>query len=234
LAFTQIPSGNALLAPVPFFAFRYVESNPEFDNLGVNIELGFTFTNVKFAPRVYAGYAYFEGNDNSDITFWERINPFAEREASTAFNRLFTEWEYSNFIDIEGGLSNVWVGTVGARAQFTEKISAFVEAAHFEVVDPFERPTYRSPLFPGFFGAGTISLLSFVTGESDDNLGWEAELGLDYKYSEDLKFQLGYSHFFSGDGMEDGHFIDLNGLGFAGGLDDDDADYFFFASELKF
>jgi hypothetical protein len=222
------------LGGAPFLGFRYVDSDADFDNLGLDVEVGYTFINVKFRPHLYAGYAYFEGNDESDITLWERINPFGERDVSTAFNRLFTEAEYSDFLDIEGGLSNVWVGTLGAWADFTDKIRVTGELVHFEVVDPFERPIYSNRWLVPVFGAGTISFLSPFTRESDDDLGWEGRLIMDYQYSDDLRFELGYSHFFTGDGIEDGNFIDFNGLQIAGGLDSDDADYVYFLTNLKF
>jgi len=57
-----------------------------------------------------------------------------------------------------------------------------------------------------------------------------------YKYSNDLSFTAGYIHFFTGDGLGpgNGNFFCLNGQGFNGGTDDDDADYVYFETTLRF
>ncbi len=57
---------------------------------------------------------------------------------------------------------------------------------------------------------------------------------INYQYSEDLGFEFGYSHMFLGDGAAEGNFNIMNGLGFEGGTDDDDPDYFYIETKLKF
>ena len=44
--------------------------------------------------------------------------------------------------------------------------------------------------------------IPFWGNESDDDLGWEIGLYLDYAYSEDLTISVGYAHFFAGDGVD--------------------------------
>jgi len=76
--------------------------------------------------------------------------------------------------------------------------------------------------------------LSFWTQENDKYLWTEAGIYPTYRYSEDLTFNCGWCHVFTGDGLAEGHFNAFNGLAFNGGTDDDDADYFFFETILNF
>ena len=46
--------------------------------------------------------------------------------------------------------------------------------------------------------------------------------------------EVGREHLFAEDGVDDGSFILLNGLDFAGGTDDDDVDYIYFDTQLRF
>src|SRR5690606_21063411 len=65
-------------------AFSSPGGDVEYDAFGVNAELGYTFDN-QYAPRVFIGGAYFTGPD------------FTDTDAELGFNRLFSDWEYSEF-----------------------------------------------------------------------------------------------------------------------------------------
>src|SRR5690606_28795569 len=98
-----------------FRPFTYGDDDAEFDGLwGANLELGYTF-NMAYSPRVFIGGAYLDGEDNRDLTFWEWLNPFDWHDASVSFNRLFSNWEYSEFLE-NSDLSNVWVARAGVSA----------------------------------------------------------------------------------------------------------------------
>ena len=84
---------------------------------------------------------------------------------------------------------------------------------------------FRIPIAPA---------LSFWTRQGSDDLGWEAALWIKYNYSEDLSFLLYYNRLFVGKGLTEGGFIQFNGTDFCGGTDDDDADYVFLMSVLRF
>ena len=75
---------------------------------------------------------------------------------------------------------------------------------------------------------------SFLDRENDKELCWDVSLKAIYAYSEALSFQAGWSHLFVEDGLSQGSFNIGNGLTFEGGIDDDDADYFYFDTKLKF
>ena len=75
---------------------------------------------------------------------------------------------------------------------------------------------------------------SFWTRQADDSIGVTTHVWAQYDYTEDLYFRAGWEHLFTGGGLEDGSFLHRNGLQFSGGTDDDDADYFYFDTGLKF
>jgi hypothetical protein len=214
------------------FLFRpltYGDNDAEFDNWAANLEVGYTF-DMAWTPRVYLGGAYFSGEDNRDISFIDWINPFYTPEASVSFNRLFSDWEYTEFL-ANTDMSNMWVGRGGVSAAPTENLELLLAVSYFQTNEAFEAPLffnlgrYRVPLFPAF---------PFITEENDDELGWEVGLYATYAYSEDLTFEAGYAHFFASDGVTDGQFSVLNGLGFTGGSSDDDLDWFYIETSLAF
>jgi hypothetical protein len=165
-------------------------SSEDVQAFGLTAKAGYTF-DVKMQPRVFVNGAYFSGD-----------------EEDSAFNRMFSDFEYSEFID-STDLSNVWTVGGGASAQVTESIGITGVANYFQVVEDF--------------------------GASDDDLGIEVALYASYQYSEDLGFNVGYAHFFSGDGVEDGQFVASNGNAFIGGFGEaDDLDYAFIETSIKF
>ena len=210
--------------------FVYGDDGAEFGEWAGNLEVGYTF-DMNMTPRVFLGGAYFGGEDNRDISFVEWLNPFDRPEASVSFNRVFSDWQYSEFLDLGSTLSNVWLARGGVSINPTESTEVQLLISYFNTLEEFDVPRYisigrfRVPIAPG---------LSFWTQENDSTLGWEVGLYGTYSYSEDLSFKAGYAHFFSDDGATDGQFVTANGLGFSGGSSDDDADYLFLETVLKF
>ncbi|MCC6694013.1 MAG: alginate export family protein, partial [Candidatus Hydrogenedentes bacterium] len=70
-----------------FKPFTYGDDDAEFDAWAGTLELGYTL-DIAWTPRLYFGGAYFQGEDNRDLTFIEWANPFYRPEASVSFNRL--------------------------------------------------------------------------------------------------------------------------------------------------
>jgi len=212
-----------------FKPFLYGDDEADYDSWALNLELGYTF-DMAWQPRVYLGFAYLGGEDNRDISWFEWWWPFDKPEASVSFNRLFSNWEYSKFIDFTD-LSNVLIYRGGVSAMPTESVKLELNVSYFEADAEFDSPVYfdfgrfRIPIAPA---------LSFWTDSNDSDLGWEVELVATYNYSEDLSFQAGWSHLFTGDGLADGNFNRLNGLLFNGGSDSDDADYLWVETKLAF
>ncbi|MCC6486766.1 MAG: alginate export family protein, partial [Candidatus Hydrogenedentes bacterium] len=209
----------------------YGDDGAEYDNWGSDLELGYSFPDVPWAPRLFLGGAYFTGEDNRDLSFGEYINPFYRPEASVSFNRLFSYSVYSWLLDTGQEMSNFHQIRAGAEAHPTDKLTVHFNAAYFGANEVFDNPRmvtvgrFRIPLAPA---------LSFWTEESDDYLGTRLYLWLRYNYSEDLFFRVGWERLFVGDGLVDGSFTGRNGLEFNAGTGKEDADYFFFECGLTF
>lgn len=221
--------GDAHQVGFLFRPYEYGDNDAEFDAWAGNLEAGYTF-DIAWQPRVWMGAAYFDGEDNRDISFWEWLSPFDLPQASVSFNRLFSNWEYTEFF-ADGEMSNVWLVRGGVQATPTESIELAAVVTYFDSLEEFDAPAHiplgglRIPLAPA---------LSFWTMENDSELGIETGLYATYHYSEDLTFEAGWAHLFVDDGLSDGQYVALNGLGFTGGTSDDDADYLYLETRLAF
>lgn len=157
--------------------------------------LGYTF-DVRMQPRIFINGAYYSGD-----------------EEDAAFNRLFSDYEYSEFLD-STDMSNVWLVGGGVGAQVTEAIGLTLTANYFNTVEDY--------------------------GNDDSDIGIEVGLYANYAYSEELSFSAGYAHFFAGDALEDGVFVSANGtkpfqISPIGGLGETDSlDYVFLEPSISF
>ena len=214
---------------------RYGDDEADFDAWGADLVLTYTFAETKWTPSLFLNLAYLGGEDQREVSFLEwlecNINPFYVPEASLSFNRLFSDVEYSMFLELDASLSNAWIAGAGASIWPTEKTEFSVRLYHFETLEEFKAPYHFEigdlrivPFFP----------FSFIDEENDTDLGWELDLRLRYEYSEDLSFLFGWSHLFVGDGLAEGNFSDGHGLFFNGGTDDDDADYVYAQALVMF
>ena len=225
--------GNASKVGSLFSPYAYGDDHAGYDAWAGDITLGYTF-DFKCSPRIYAGAAYFGGQDNRDISFWQWLNPLAtlcRPKASVSFNRLFSDRVYSYFFDEMGELSNFWTARAGLTAHPCEKVETGLEAAYFATVAPFDQPAHF------WFGRYRIAIApdcAFWTKESPSDLGWQTTLWARYKYTEDLWLEVGWSHLFTGDGLKEGNYSDFNGLLFNGGTAKDDCDYFYWETKLRF
>lgn len=202
----------------------YGDDRANFNNFAGNAELGYTF-NTKFSPRVYAGGVYFGGQDNRKLDFWHSVAaavyPFYKQRASVSFNRLFSNIEYSNFID-NTDLSNAWIARLGARAKFLENLTVNAGLSYFQSV-----AAYDSPI-------STLPIVRLWTKKNSSDLGFETLASAKYDYSKDLSFEAGWSHFFAGDGTTKGNYSSGNGLLSSGGSGKKNADYFYAETKLTF
>ena len=194
------------------------DTDVDYDELAVNLELGYTF-DADIAPRLFAKFAYYGGGDLSDRDhdglFWW----WGDQDIDMPFNRVFSNIEYSEFLD-ETELSNLFYYALGLEVTPTESLALALVIAYFEVD---QERTEHVPC-------------PFYDWEADDELGWEIGLYADYNYSEDLVIRAGWAHFFGDDGLEDRNLINSNGItaNMLAGDDDDDYDYLFIETEIAF
>lgn len=197
--------------------FNFTDNDLDYDGFAANLEAGYTF-DITWTPRVYAGIAFFEGGDQGDNGGFF----FGNDNNDLGFNRLFSNWEYSEFLE-NGELSNSIIYRLGVSATPTEKISLLLAAAYFDTDEETDN---------GFNGFGIFNLFD---NDNESETGIEVGLYGDYQYSEDLVFRAGYAHFFGDDdGLENGNFILNNGLTPMLDNDGGDYNYLFWEAEISF
>ncbi|HNY85349.1 MAG TPA: alginate export family protein [Candidatus Hydrogenedentes bacterium] len=183
------------------------DTDADFDNWGAKLDLGYAF-DCAWTPRLFVSGRYYGGEDNRQ---------FGSDDASVNFNRLFSNEIVTGFIDLLNDLSNAWTGRVGVMCAPMPKIRTVFAVSYYEALEPFDRP--------GFL---------WWTDSGDTDLGWEVTLFNEYHYSEDLVFEFGWTHLFTGDGLGESNFSAWNGTISLGGSDDDDADYAYAGCRISF
>ncbi len=211
-----------------FHGWLLSDTDAEFDAWAAHAELGYTMETT-WTPRIFAQGAYFYGEDNRDITFAQWLNPFDTPRSSISFNRLFSNVSYSDILDHMAQLSNYWTLQAGLTLKPSENITLQSKLAHFRAIEAFDNPWHvrvgRSRM--------ALPMFSFLTTEASNDLGWELVQTLRYVYG-DATFTAGWAHLFTGNGLSDGNYTDLNGLLSTGGTDSEDADYYFLEVAVRF
>ena len=193
--------------------FLWWDNDVDIDAFGANLEVGYTF-DAAWQPRVFLGGAFLEGADQDDNGLFGNL--FGNNDDDVAFNRLFSNWEYSEFL-ANTDLSNVIVYRAGVSVNPTETLSLALLATYFDTDN--ERDGWE---------------FLWWSEQVDSELGLELGLYADYQYSDDLVFRAGWAHFFVDDGMDEGNLVLGNGFLPIAGDDDDDYDYLFVESEISF
>ncbi len=128
-------------------------------------------------------------------------------------------------------MSNFWKAYVGTTVAPLYKIEVGATVTHIEAVDEFDSyPAVRvgSAFIP------LVPFLSFWTRPGSKDMGTQASIWAAYQYADNLTFEVGWSHYFTGPAIEDGLFVLDNGLTYVGGRGHDDADYLYFYTSLEF
>lgn len=211
----------------------YGDTDAKFDHWAFDAEVGYTF-DCAWSPRVFVGGAWYQGEDNRDVSFGEWLNPFRKPKASVSFNRLFSNIWYTASTDILGGaaaMSNFWQARTGVVVKPTESVTSSLRFGYFWADKTFALPkTFRL----GGLEIPAPNRLSFWTEPSDDELMFSAMFWIRYNYTPDWFFTVGWERVFSRDGITSGNFIMKNGLEFSGGTGRSDADYIWFDTGIKF
>jgi len=214
-------TGNADQIGRFFSPFGYGDTGARFDSWAGDLELGYTF-DVAWRPRIFIGGAYFGGEDNRDLTFFEWINPFDRPEASVSFNRLFSVTKYGELFGQDRNASNFSQLRFGSDLEPMEAITLTAALMKYWVNETFDTPRTISA---GAFRIPVAPALPFLTESAGDDIGTIASFDLRYHYSEDLEFRLVVEHFLADGDIAEGNFIYSNGLEFNGGSDSDNATY---------
>ena len=172
-------------------------SDVDFEGDAINAELGYTF-DANMQPRVFIGYAYFGGWDDDGSNL------------EVGFQRLYSDWEYSEFLEFlgDGQMSNVNILRAGVSANVSEKVALAAVVSMFEVEDD------------------EVPLIIFPTAPGEDEIGTEVGLYMTYQYSEDVTVEVGAATLLLGDSVEE--FFELRGE------DDEDPTYLFAEINLSF
>jgi hypothetical protein len=226
----QWGEADAIGARFPFNGGLYGDDTARWDAWAGNGEIGITLAGQPWTPRIYAGGAWYGGEDHRGISFAQWVNPFDRPRASVSFHRIFSSWREDAFID-GSAMTNFWKAYAGVTALPADRLRIDALVTYLEVIEPFDTPLavdighWRVPVAPG---------LPFLARAGSKNLGWQTGLWAVYQYSDDLSFEAGWSHYFVGDAVDDGAFIDENGLTFIGGRGSEDADYLYLYTVLEF
>ena len=159
------------------------------------LDLDYFKSSDAFAGNLEVGYTF-------DMNFKPRVfvggAAFGASDKDLPFDRLFSGWKYSKFFQgnlgseaANANLSNFWTARGGIQAEPTESIKVQLSGGYLGLVQDFGGPS---------------------------DLGGELDASVTYNYSQDLAFEVGYAHFFSGD---------------ASGLPDD-LNYGYFQTKLSF
>ncbi len=207
----------------------YGDDHARWNTWAGHAEIGYTLGG-KPGRRLFAGAAYYGGEDNRGLSIAQWLNPFEKPRASVSFNRLFSSWREDNIVD-SSNLTNFWKAYAGAKVSVSDAIILSGMASYYQVIKPFDRPAmftfadWQIPIAPA---------LSFWTQRGSSDLGWQTAFWCTYMYTQDISFEVGWTHFFTGDAIEDGAFIDNNGTAFVGGIGKSDMDYLYFLTTVEF
>lgn len=208
----------------------YGDSDAKWNLPAGHLEIGYTLSNLKSTPRVYIGGRYYGGKDNRSISLTHWIFGFGEGRASTSFNRLFTSYREDSFIDVSG-MSNFWKIYSGFTITPIDPLNIGLDISHYEAVDPFDAPIsislHRVKIFP--FGT-----MSFITEQNPKDIGWQLLIFANYAFTEELEIEIGWSHFFIGEGLAKGLFIDNYGTQFLATESRDGSNFFYWYINMEF
>ena len=139
---------------------------------------GYTWKDVGLTPRLFAGLDLASGDDSpgGDVETFNQLYPLGH-----------AYFGYMDYI----GRQNIFATHGGLSLKPTEKLTA-TASYHVFFLDDEDDALYTP--------SGSVSVPG---GSSDDFVGSEIDLTLQYSVNRHLSALVGYSHFFSGDVIED-------------------------------
>jgi hypothetical protein len=176
----------------------------DFSGYFFSVGAGADFTNVNWAPSVFVGYDYYSGDsdDQGDIdSFWS-VLPTAHKWLGHA-DAIWVKtasglalYKFNGAItDRSPGVKDLYLKL---SAKPLEKVALGLDLHYFKTAEDYD------------VDAGYVK--TATTTKTSNDLGWEADFAVNYKYSKNLCLSLGWDHFdpdsdakniFGGDKAED-------------------------------
>ena len=175
------------------------------DAFGLYTEVSYQKEDWKWKPKIGYAFSFASGDDDP-----------SDRDAET-FDQIYpTAHAYLGYIDFQGW-QNVISHHFSLSASPLKKMLAKIDFHIFELEEDDDAWYGVSGGPNGGFSANALR-----AADADDEIGQEIDVTFKYKFFDRLNVTLGYSHFFADDMIDDvrGH--------------DDDADWFYFMSSIKF
>ncbi len=184
--------------------------NADFNGYFFSVGAGATFADVMWTPNIFLGYDYYSGDDNpadNDLDAFWSVLPTAHKwlgHADKVFGAPFYAFNGGGLVAVIQqnvvGVEDLYL-KLGAKPM--DKVSAHLDIHYFQSA---EDVTWVD-------AAGRR--------QSDDDIGWETDLAVSYKYSKNLCLTVGWDHFDPDDA-------------YTRGGSDDAEDHIWFQADLKF
>jgi hypothetical protein len=181
----------------------------DFSGYFFSVGAGADFTDVAWKPGVFIGYDYYSGDsdDDGDIdTFWS-VLPTAHKWLGHA-DVIWT----GNLYKFNGAIAERSPGVedlyLKLHAQPLDRVAVALDLHYFKAAEDYaigytvNGNTYN----------GVVPKTYDKKGTTSDDVGWESDFAVKYKYSKNLCLTLGWDHFdpdsdakavFGGDDAED-------------------------------
>ena len=203
-------SGSARYTPAN--QSQLTNSKENIDAWAIHAEAGYTFKNLPWTPRIGYAYSFASGDDSFDQgsqQTYKQVSP--------------TQHAHNGYMDVTS-----WQNIIDHQLHFnvkpTKKLVVDVKAHFFELDQESDNWWHVGGSAVNRAGADRfVDSSTGVTEDVDDELGQEIDVTLKYKMFENFGVVAGYSHFFSGDFIED-----------TGAGNDRGVDWFYLQTTVKF
>jgi hypothetical protein len=189
-------------------AFNAKES---IDAWAIHAEVGYTFKNIPWTPRIGYAYSFASGDDSFDEgtqQTYKQVSP-----TQHAHNGYMDVTSWQNIIDHQLHLN----------FKPTKKLVVDVKTHFFELDKQHDDWYHVGGTAVNGTGADRLLVAQGGSQDVDDELGQEIDVTLKYKMFENFGVVAGYSHFFAGDFIED-----------TSGGNDRGVDWFYLQTTVKF
>ena len=195
----------------PFGMSQNENSKENISAWAIHAEAGYTFKNLPWTPRIGYAYSFASGDDSFDTgsqKTYKQVSP--------------TQHAHNGYMDITSW-QNIIDHQLHINLKPTKKLVVDVKAHFFELDQEADNWWHVGGAVANRAGADKFIDNNGTSQDVDDELGQEIDVTLKYKMFENFGVVAGYSHFFSGDFIED-----------TGGGVDRGVDWFYLQTTVKF